>query len=58
VSRGRQRNDFHRATAPPGNRDDVPHAPEVTRDAVVTLAASIGRNATQQMVLESERGIS
>lgn len=51
MSRGRQRNDLYLAIDT--GRDDVAHAPEVTRDAIDALASGIERSAAQQMAVES-----
>lgn len=51
MSRGRQRNDLYLAIDT--GRDDVAHAPEVTRDTIDALAAGIERSAAQQMAVES-----
>lgn len=51
MSRGRQRNDLYLAVDT--GRDDVAHAPELTRDAIDALAAGIERSAAQQMAVDS-----
>ena len=51
MSRGRQRNDLYLAIDT--GRDDIAHAPEVTRDAIDALAASIERSAAQSMATDS-----
>jgi hypothetical protein len=50
MSRGRQRNDLYLAADT--DRNDISHAPEVTRDAIEVLAAGIERSATQQMAID------
>ncbi len=55
MSRGRQRNDLYLAVDT--GRDDVAHAPEVTRDAIDALAAGIERSAAQSMAIDSTPGI-
>ena len=54
MSRGRQRNDLYLVIDT--GRDDVAHAPEVTRDAIDALAVGIEHSAAQQMAIDS-RGI-
>ena len=55
MSRGRQRNDLYLAVDT--GRDDIAHAPEVTRDAIDTLVAGIERSAAQQLAIDTGRGI-
>jgi ATP-dependent exoDNAse (exonuclease V) alpha subunit len=51
MSRGRQRNDLYLAIDT--GREDIAHAPELTRDAIDALAAGIERSAAQQMALDA-----
>ena len=51
MSRGRQRNDLYLAIDT--GRDDIAHAPEITRDAIDALAAGIERSAAQQLASDS-----
>jgi len=51
MSRGRQRNDLYLAIDT--SRDDVAHAPELTREAVDALADGIERSAAQSMAVDS-----
>lgn len=50
MSRGRQRNDLYLAVN--AGRDDIAHAPEITRDPVDVLIAGIERSAAQQMATD------
>src|SRR5690606_25161750 len=54
MSRGRQRNDLYLAIDT--GRDDIAHAPELTRDAIDALGAGIERSAAQQMAVDSGLG--
>jgi conjugative relaxase-like TrwC/TraI family protein len=47
MSRGRRRNDLHLAIDT--GREDIAHAPEVTRDAIAALSAGIERSVAQRM---------
>lgn len=50
MSRGRQSNDLYLAID--DNREDIAHAPEVTRDPAAALLASIERSSAQQMAID------
>jgi conjugative relaxase-like TrwC/TraI family protein len=52
MSRGRHRNDLYLTAY--GDRDDIAHAPEMSRDAIDALMAGIERSAAQQMAIESD----
>jgi conjugative relaxase-like TrwC/TraI family protein len=52
MSRGRYRNDLYLTAY--SDRDDIAHAPEMSRDAIDALMVGIERSAAQQMAIESD----
>ena len=51
MSRGRRSNDLYLTIDE--SRDDIAHAPELTRDPTAALSASIQRSAAQQMAVDA-----